>query len=211
MVANIVTNAKVDVPDDFNVVSSVYDIIEGLPTLIVGYDYVSKQYPNFDITNISLDENTYWTFKKNENRDKYNEDLVWFINKVYTNLTNNILYVFVDLIQYRKKTIIKIIKKIKSLSKIITYQHKNMLYIYGDNFIFGIDLKLVKYIGLDSEKIKDKIKVVSAVFLGQNDILIEYKKCINYLNGNIKYIPYFYYIKNEQNDYLGLIHTTKQS
>jgi hypothetical protein len=211
MVANIVTNSRVDAPDDFNVVSSIYDINEGLPTMIIGYDYVVKNYPNFDITEKSLGDDLYWTFKNNELRDKHTEDLLWFIHKVYKDNTDKISYIFLDLIQYKRKTILKIIKKIKSMDKIITYQYKDMLYLYGDNFIFGVDLKLVKYFGFEPDKIKDKIKTKSTVFLVQNDILIEYKKCINYLNGNIKFVPYLYSIKNEQNNNISHIHNVKQS
>jgi len=211
MVANIVTTTKVNVPDDFNIVNSIDSIISGLPTLIVGYDYVSKQYPDFDITDVKLDDNFYWTFKRTEKRDKHDEDLVWFVNKVYKEFTDKVVYVFVDPIQYRGKTMVKIIRKIKSLPNIVTYEHGEMLYLYSENFIFGIDLKLLKYIGFDSGKIKDKIKASSNVFLGENEILIEYKKCINYLNGNIRFAPYLYSIKNGQNDSSSVIHIPREN
>jgi hypothetical protein len=211
MVANIVTTTKVNAPEDFYVVKSINSIIDGLPTIIIGYDYVSKHYPDFDITDVKLSDNLYWTFKRTEKRDKHDEDLVWFINKVYKQFTDKVVYVFVDPVQYRGKTMMKIIRKIKSLDNIITYEHGEMLYMYSDNFIFGIDLKLLKYIGFDSDKIKDKVKASSSVFLRENEILIEYKKCINYLNGNIRFAPYLYSIKNGQNDSSSVIHIPRES
>ena len=99
-VANIVSTSKVSVSDEFNVVKAMDDIIHGLPTLIVGYDYVNKHYPDFDITDICLGPDLYWTFKRTERRDKHEEDLIWFITKAFEDLTSKVNYVFVDPIQH---------------------------------------------------------------------------------------------------------------
>jgi hypothetical protein len=72
-----------------------------------------------------------------------------------------------------------------------------MLYIYGDNFIFGVDLKLLKYIGLDINKIKDKIFKLSSVFLRETDIFIEYKNIIEDLDNQVRFLPFLYSIRNE--------------
>ena len=32
-----------------------------------------------------------------------------------------------------------------------------MIYIYGENIIFGVDLKLIEFVGLNSDKVKNKI------------------------------------------------------
>jgi hypothetical protein len=175
-IANIVSTSKVEAPEEFNVVQSVNEIIDGLPTLIIGYEIVDRLYPDFDITNIHLGENKYWTFKRTEKRDKYESDLKWFISKVYADLTNQLIYVFVDPIQYRGKTLIKIVKKIYSLKDPIAFLNEQMLYVYGDGFIFGIDLKLLAFMGVDTGKIKTRINTISSVFLSDIKILIEYKK-----------------------------------
>jgi hypothetical protein len=126
-IANILSTTKIEAPEDFNIVKSSIDLIDGLPTLIVGYDYVNKHYHDFDITNIKLEPNLYWTFKKTEKRDKFEEDLRWFIRKVYEDLTDKLIYLFVDPIQHKPKTLRKIVKKILSLNDVITYQHNEML------------------------------------------------------------------------------------
>jgi hypothetical protein len=74
-IANIVTSNKIDISEQFNIVESMDNIIHGLPTLIVGFDTVNNLYPDFDILEIKVEDNIYWTFKKNEKRDKYDEDL----------------------------------------------------------------------------------------------------------------------------------------
>ena len=210
-IANIVSTSKVEAPEEFNVVQSVNEIIDGLPTLIIGYDIVNNLYPDFDIINISLGENKYWTFKRTEKRDKYESDLKWFISKVYADLTNDLSYVFVDPIQYRRKTLIKIIKKIYSLKDPISFLNEQMLYVYGDTFIFGIDLKLLAFMGVDTDKIKSRINAISSVFLSDAKILIEYKKNIEALENKVRYLPYLYSIRNVQNNTTSLIHIPRES
>lgn len=210
-IANIFSRSNVEAPQDFNVVTSFSDIIEGLPTLIVGYDYVNEKYPDFDITDICLGGNLYWTFRKTEKRDKYEQDLKWFITKVYADLTNELSYIFVDPIQYRGKTLVKIIKKIYSLKNIISYVNNEMIYIYGDKLIFGVDLRLLTYMGIDTEKIQRKIKAVSTVFLDNSDIFIEYKNTVSSLDNKARYLPFLYSIRNGQNDTSSLIHISRES
>ena len=199
-VANIVSSNNINVSEEFNVVKSMDEIIHGLPTLIIGFDYVNKHYPDFNILDIKLGPDLYWTVKKTERRDKHAEDLTWFINKVYNDLTKDIKYIFIDPLQYKSKSLWKIIRKLYSIKNLVTFVNGDMIYIYGDNFIFGVDLKLMSYIGFKKDKLKSKIKSKSPVFLEENEILIEYKNYIEELGFQIKFLPYLYSIKNEQNN-----------
>lgn len=210
-IANIVSRQNVNVSQEFNVVDSMDNIIHGLPTLILGFDYVNKHYPEFDVMERKLSDNLYWTVKRTEKRDKYEEDLSWFITKVLTDLISEISYVFVDPIQYNSRTIKKIVKKFYSFENKITYQNGQMLYIYADKIIFGVDLKLLKFIGLDFIKIKEKIIKKSSVFLTNDKILIEYKKTVTELDNQVRYIPYLFSIKNEQNNTTSVIHIPRES
>lgn len=196
-IANIVSENTINVSEIFNVVKTMDEIQHGLPTLIVGLDLADKLYPDFDITNICLVPNVYWTFKKTQKRDKYAEDLNFFINKVYTDMLKGVTYYFVDLIQNQTKTLKRVIKKIREFKHIITYIHKDMVYLYSDNLIFGIDLKLAKYIGMDVDKLISKIKSISTVFLTNDEILIEYKKNLEEMEFQARYIPYLVSIINE--------------
>jgi hypothetical protein len=196
-IANIVSDNTIDVSEIFNVVKTMDEIQHGLPTLIVGLDLTDKLYPDFDITNICLAPNVYWTFKKTQKRDKYAEDLNFFINKVYTDMLKGVTYYFVDLIQNQTKTLKRVIKKIREFKHITTYIHKDMVYLYSDNLIFGIDLKLARYIGMDVDKLILKIKSISTVFLTNDEILIEYKKNLEEMEFQARYIPYLVSIINE--------------
>lgn len=195
-IANIVSNNNISVSEEFNVVKSIDEIIDRLPTLIIGFDYVNKHYPDFNILDIELEPNLYWTVKKTERRDKHSEDLTWFINKVYNDLTKNIKYIFIDPLQYNSKSLYKIVRKLYSIEKLITLLNDDMVYIYGENFIFGVDLKLMKYIGYDKIKLINKIKKISSVFLDEKNTIIEYKNHLNNLGYEIKYLPFLYSIRN---------------
>jgi hypothetical protein len=195
--ANIVSTTQINVPQDFNVVQSMDEIIHGLPTLIIGFDLTDKLFPNYDVGNIKVTDNVYWTTKKTESRDKHNLELEWFKHFAYHELIKDINYIFVDPIQYKKKSLLKILKKIYTIPNKISYQHNDMIYIYSDKFIFGVDLKLIKYIGLDISKIKQKIINISSVFLEDADIFIEYKYIIDDMENQVRFLPYLYSIKNE--------------
>jgi hypothetical protein len=211
MIANIVSKNSLDVSQDFNVVDSIDKIILGIPTLIVGFDLTESLYPDFDVLDICVKDNIYWTFKKIEKRDKFNEDLDWFITKVYSDLIKDVNYLFVDPILLKPKTLIKIVRKIYSIENIITYKYNDMLYIYGDKIVFGVDLKLFKFIGFDVKKLKDKINHISTDFLDDDDILIEYKNIVETLGNSVRYIPYLFSIRNGQKNTTSIFHISRES
>jgi hypothetical protein len=205
-IANIVTNNKINVSEDFNVVKSMDEIIHGLPTLIISFTYVNKHYPDFDVMEMHIKDNLYWTCTPTEGRDKFREDVFHFVYMVYKDLFEKVSYVFVDPIQYKPRALVKILKKIYSLENKITYINGKMIYIYSDNFIFGVDLRLLEYIGMNIEKIKTKIISLSSVFLVHEDIFIEYKNTIEDFDNQYRFIPYLYSIKHGQNNITSVIH-----
>ena len=210
-VANIVSTNKVSVSDEFNVVTSLDNIIQGLPTLIIGFDVVNKKYPDFNILSKQLGPNLFWTFKRTEKRDKYEEDLTWFMSYAYQEFVKDLSYVFVDPIQYPLRSIKKILRKMESLTNPVAYYNGRMVYVYGDNITFGIDIKLLNFIGLKTEKIISKIKSKSSVFLDGDKIIIEYKKNVEALGNQVRYIPFLYTIRNGQKDTTSLIHISRES
>lgn len=207
-IANIITKNKIKVSDEINVVDSIDKIIDGIPTLIVGIDLTETIFPDFDVLNFEIEKNFYWTVKSTEKRDKYEEDLRLFLNKAVEIITEDVTYIFIDLIQFKKKKIRKIVTKILSLKKIVTYQKDTMLYLYGENIIFGIDLGLIAYFGGNIIKVKEKIKNKSYVFLNDDDILI-YEKTIKELGNNIRFTPFIYSIINEKTTPTSNIHIQK--
>jgi hypothetical protein len=197
-VANIVTKTNLNIDKYFNIVQSIDEIIDDLPTLVIGWDIVKTINPNADFIDKKLSNNIYWTFKKTERRDIFEEDLYYFIKHSYNLLIKNIEYIFIDLILFSDSELKATFKKIKKSPKVIGYKYNNMLYLYTNKTIYGFDLKLLKYLDLDSDKTIEKIKSYCSVFLTDTNILIEYKDIIEMLNNEVKYIPYIYSIlRNE--------------
>jgi hypothetical protein len=194
-VGNIVSKSNLNIDKYFNVVDSIDNAIVGLPTLIIGWDIVKTIKPDTDFIDKKLSKDIFWTFKKTERRDIFEEDLYNFIYHTYNLLVKDIKYKYIDLIQLDKDEIKEVFNQIKN-KKSITYFYNNMLYIHNENTIYGIDLKLVKYLDFDVEKTINKIKKYSTVFLTDSDIIIEYKDIIDMLNNEVKYIPYLYSIEH---------------
>lgn len=194
-IANIISKNPVKVPEEFNIVESMSEIIHGLPTLIVGFDYVNKHYPDFDITEYEVEKNLYWVFKKTEKRDKHEEGLTWFIKKVYSELMKDIQYIFVDAIQYNNRAMFKITRKILLSNKKYLYFNGNMLFIYGGDFIFGIDFVQLKYVGSDIEKLKEKIKKRKNIFICNDS---SYLSTVKLLENEPHKIPFMFYLRNEK-------------
>lgn len=195
-IANIVTSNTLDVSDDINIVDNLDNIIEGLPTLVTSYEWLSNNYSEYDIYNKKISDNLYWTFAKTERRDIFNVDVEHFITLANRELVKNIDYLFVDLIQYQPLIINKIIREIFETPNKVAFKYKKMIYIYGGKLIFGIDINLLNYMGINTVRVEKKIKSICNVFLEDDEIFIEYKDNMERLDHSVKYIPYLYAIKN---------------
>lgn len=197
-IANIISSKKLNVGPEFNVVENIDEIVfKELPTLIIGYDEICELYgeENVNVLKRNVTKNIFWTFKRTVKRQLYDVDLESFIRHAYKKATSNLNYVDLDLIQSSKSKIIKIIKHLLGLKDVISYESKNsVIYIYSNNIIFGIDLNLIEYVGFNPDKVREKIKDKSAVFLEGEEILIEYKNHLERLDNDIKLIPFLYFI-----------------
>ena len=192
MIGNIVTLDKIKVDDNFNVVNSFNEVIEGIPTLVVGTNSANDSYGNLNYIDRKIDDLNYWTFSKKEKRGLFEEDLFYFIENSYKNLTNRLEYIFVDVILFDDEKIKKIFDKIESYKDNISFLTDKMVYIYSDKYIFGIDLRQIEYIRGDIDKFIKKVKRFSKDFLSNNEILIEYKNNLGMLEDELKYIPVLY-------------------
>ena len=186
-VANILTNEKFS-GEIYNIVNKFNDLIEGIPTLVIGWDFCKKNYPNSDILDNKIDNLTYWTYGKREKRDKYEESVEWFKNFAIKKFIESIKYEFINvmLMSGGKKD------KFYSLfdGKIPnSYFVGDMCYINNENenVVYGVSLRDFSYIGVDSKKIARFIYKNSNVINSNDKILQENKQYFV----NCKYtIPY---------------------
>lgn len=198
IIGNIVSNKIIEFDPRIKTVGTIDEIIDGLPTLIIGWDIAKNLFPDdFDILTNKLRPNFYWTYTLIEKRTAYEIGVDNFIEYCYTNIISDLKYVFIDPVQFKLSSIKKTIRKIQSIESPISYLHKDFIYIYGDNIIFGIDLVLCEFFfDIKKEKLKSKIKSISNGLLLDETILIEYKDYLGRINSP-KFIPYLYYIEHE--------------
>ena len=71
-----------------------------------------------------------------------------------------------------------------------------MIYIYFDNMIIGINLEMLEFMGLNTDKIVSKIKSSDGIFLDKDSIFIEYKDKVEMLDGKVRFLPLLYSIKH---------------
>ena len=203
-IGNIVTNEKIK-EEKYNICNDIKTINSNFPTLIVGWHLVKKIYgeENISIINKKIDDKTYWTFDSKERKVDFEMDLENFSKKCCEFILNKNNYIFLDLIHDNRNKIVKIIKKIYSLDNIITMIIDDMVYLFDENLLFGVDLKILKFMGLDIDKIKRKINQLSKVTLSENQI---FNKCMDSLTYNKKIIPYIYrYGTRDKNNHFSII------
>jgi hypothetical protein len=192
-VGNIITNSKIE-NDNFKICKDLNCIDDTLPTLIIGWDNTKKLLNGeVSILHKQIKNNLFWTFSNKERKSEYETDLDSFISFCYNSFGEHIPYVYLDLLYINKKINYRIIKKILSLEKSFTYiTPTNMVYVYGENIIFGIDLNIVELFDGKKEKVINKITHLKNNTLIDSEIFNKCKDLIYKIKNKNRYIPYVY-------------------
>lgn len=197
-VCNIVYNRKIDCPDSVNLVKTFEEVDKKLPTLIIGWKSAKEIIgDDFDITEKVYNDRLHWTFAMTENRNEFEHDIPMFIKYSYYYLIKNIHYQLVDPIQENDEFISRTVKNISEINNLTGYIHDNgMIYIYGNNTIYGFDLKFYKFKYGSAKKTKEHLEQAIKCRLLDSTILIDYKDELENLDNGIRYVPYLYHLKN---------------
>jgi|TARA_R110000803_G_scaffold55484_1_gene112419 hypothetical protein len=190
-IGNIVSSSKIN-EDNFKLFEEIESVDNSLPTLIVGWDKTKKMFGDkVSILNKQISDNLYWTFSTTERRVDYDDDIITFKQECYNNFGSELSYVYIDPIHDKPKKIKKILKKIYSLSESISYfTDKNMLYILGENIVFGINLEVTEFIGVSTNSIITRVVNLRNSVLIDNEIFNKCKEFIKKLDNNYKLVPY---------------------
>jgi len=192
-IGNIVSKAKIEI-ENFKICDSLECVNEELPTLIIGRK-LSKEIlgDNISIIHKKISNKLYWTFDKTERKSEFETDLEQFKEYCFDSFGENIPYVYLDIIHGSRKVNYRIIKKILSLKTPFTYFSENdMVYIYGENIIFGVDLNVLNYFEGKKQKITERVKSINGNTLVDYTIFNKCKDLIYKLKNKNRFVPYIY-------------------
>lgn len=165
----IVTEIKYkDLKEDIvQVVTSLEECKADKPKMIVGLDnakeYAAMNGWNFDILDHTYPNGDMWTFKKTEKREFYEEDIETFKKRIVGYQEKNVTYYYINIFKLRYSQTKRLYDVLfnNTIKNQINYIiiDKEMLYIALDNFkVMGISFTHLRYIGIERERIINKLK-----------------------------------------------------
>ena len=191
--ANIYTKSKIDIEPFFNVVDDENKLIDGIPTLIIGWDSVKSLYGDINILDKKVKDNIYWTFGKRERRNVMEVDVQKFKRKAMSITCNNVKYKFFNILTAKndkKKSFYMLLKDTRHKT---IFSFNNMLYIYidGTDTVVSISLRDVDYIGGDVKKIFSTLYNNKFVKVANDNDLKDTNAKL-FFKDNIYLIPYIF-------------------
>lgn len=159
---NIVSDAKMVIDNKlFNHYTSIKDVDNDLPTLIIGLKKAQENIKSFSILQKQYN-NIWWTFAKRERRKEYNDDLQNFKIYVVKRFLKNIRYEYVEFTCYSLQKTKKFIQYIYGKDKKICFltRDSKFMFIYSPKYqcVWGLSLTLCDYIGIDKHKVINKVR-----------------------------------------------------
>ena len=164
---NIVIDGKFENSKLYNVVKDLDNIIEDIPTLIVGYKKVKSLFDTFSMLDWKISKNVYWTYGRREKGERYVDDIEKFKTICFNYAIDNVKYklfnVLTETIENKKKFFLFLKNDIKKT----VYLENDMIYIYYDNkHVTGFSLSDVEYGG------GNKNKTLSIIYSNKNNKIL---------------------------------------
>lgn len=161
-IAYIITNnQKIKNNKEYiGVVDSIKKTTPDTPILYVGLENARKNIEDFSILNRNPKNNVFWTFGRREKRNEYEKDLINFNNYVIKNLSDKIVYHYINPLLLNRRKIYKLLNLLNEnrFDKYF-YVEKGMIYCYFENKVIGFSTKILKYAyNIDEDRIIRLIK-----------------------------------------------------
>lgn len=153
--------------DIIQVVKNESECTLDVPKLIIGLskakEYAQSKGFEFDILDHMFPDGNMWTFKKTEKREIYEENIIEFKNYIIKSISKNINYYYINIYNLKYKDIKRLYNILfnNKFNRNINYifiDKEMMYYCLENNNVIGISLGLMKYMGIDREKVISKIK-----------------------------------------------------
>ena len=160
----IVSKRKLkDLPEFVENVTSVEELSKShdLPTLFVGYGFMSDNGVVFDIMDKhKVDNASMWTYSKTERRDDYEADVKSFVKSLIASHLERLHYKFIPL-----SGIIKDKDRKKEFYALLNtegdkccYIAERMMYVGIGDTSYGISLQLLEYLGVSKSKFEKYVR-----------------------------------------------------
>lgn len=190
---NIVSKSKTDLNKFFYLTDNIKDIKDGIPTLIIGWDFTKSLFSDqkLSILNKNISKSVFWTFSKTERRVDYERDIDNFISLCIKTVEKNLKYQYINILTDPKENIKKIIKNGIKTGSCYIYIYKNsFIYALFNGSVIGIDFNMIDFLNIDRKKIYSRLyKKADEIIFNDNFLPKQIKENIK---GNNKIIPYLY-------------------
>jgi hypothetical protein len=192
IIGYIVTKSKIEnVLSCIKVVSS-YRYIEdkNKPILIIGLEEAKKNASSFSILDKKIGEKMFWTFGKREKRTDYEKDIEKFQEYVLKCALEEIKYYYLNILTIKYTKVKKLLKIIANSEEKTFFVDKNMIYMFYKEYVLGLSIDILGYVGIKKKKILDLIQKNENNKIFFNDFQFNYK--IKKIIETKKFItPYF--------------------
>lgn len=190
-IANILTQEKFDESIYYNVVRDEGKLIEGIPTLIIGWETAKRLYPDASILSWKINDDVYWTYGKRVRREKNENDIKAFKKLVMLRVIEKADYWFFNVLTATKDEKVKFNISLLDNRKKYALISGDMVYVFfpETSETIGVSLFDIDYSGVGRDKILNILKKNTAItIINERDyISFDTRELIN----NKKYIiPY---------------------
>lgn len=190
-IANVLTKEKFDEKTYYNVVDDETKLIDGIPTLIVGWEWAKSLHPDASILNWKIDDNTYWTYGKRVRREANEGDIKRFKKMILERVVEKADYWFFNVLTATKEEKVKFNITLSDSRRKFVLISNDMAYIFfpETSETIGVSLYDIDYSGVGRERLLKTLKNNSATtIVSERDFVsFETREFIN----NKKYIiPY---------------------
>ena len=193
-VANILSDEPFSGGELYNVVRVKTSLIQGIPTLIVGWDKTRGEYPDASIIEWKVADNVYWTYGKYERRDKYEANIKKFQDLSFKKYVDSVDYVFYDVLTTTKDKFDSFLSSFTTEAQKTVYVSDNMMYIHysGTKKVVGLSIRDCDYIENGFKK-----RIFSAIYKSKSIKLLKNDEDISRevrfkIRGRVYILPYLY-------------------
>lgn len=188
---NIITDGKFDDTILYNVVKTKDKIIEGIPTLIIGYSKTKTIYDKFSILDWKIEDNVYWSYGRRERGERYFETIDKFKDLCFKIMLDTVKYNLFNVIIETTENKHKFFDFLKSDVEKTVFINNDMVYIYYNNkHVTGFSLRDIDYIGGNRKKVLSKVLSPNNKIINSKDIFNE--KFVQRLKNKPYVVPYLY-------------------